>query len=75
VLVLGDATIDWNLDSLTNVYPINASVVFRRIESNDFNKFRIYRYLDIQFKDLDAYVTVLLKKEANEGLTTSTKEF
>jgi hypothetical protein len=75
VLVLGTAVIDWNLDTLTNVFPINSSVLFRRLEDEDFNRFRIYRYLDIQFKDLDAYVTVLLKKEANEGLTTSSKEF
>ncbi|MCO1498238.1 hypothetical protein, partial [Limosilactobacillus reuteri] len=66
VLVLGDSTIDWSLDSLTNVYPINSSVVFKRIQDKEFDKFRVYRYLDIQFKDYDAYVTVLLKKEANE---------
>ncbi len=75
VLVLGDATIDWDLDSLTNVYPINSSVVFKRVEDKEFDRFRIYRYLDIQFKDLNAYVTVLLKKEANEDLTNSTKPF
>lgn len=75
VLVLGDATIDWNLDTLTNVYPINSSVTFKRVEDKEFDRFRIYRYLDIQFKDLNAYVTVLLKKEANEDLTNSSKEF
>lgn len=75
VLVLGDATIDWDLNTLTNIYPINSSVVFRRLEDKDFNRFRIYRYLDIQFKDLDAYVTVLLKNEANEQVNDSTKQF
>lgn len=75
VLVLGSATIDWDLDTLTNVYPINSSVTFKRIENNDFNRFRIYRYLDVSFKDLNAYVTVVLKKEQNEDLSTSTKEF
>lgn len=75
VLVLGDSTIDWSLDSLTNVYPINSSVVFKRIQDKEFDKFRVYRYLDIQFKDYDAYVTVLLKKEANESVSESTKQF
>ena len=75
VLVVGSATIDWSLDNLTNVYPINSSVTFKRIEDQSFNRFRIYRYLDVQFKDLDAYVTVVLKKEQNENLATSTKEF
>lgn len=75
VLVLGDATIDWDLDTLTNVYPINSSVYFKRLEDQEFDRFRIYRYLDVQFKDLNAYVTVLLKKEANEDLTTRSKEF
>jgi hypothetical protein len=75
VLVVGDATIDWSLDTLTNVFPINSSVLFRRLEDKDFNTFRVYRYLDIQFKDLDAYVTVLLKNEANEEVTEDSKEF
>ena len=74
-LVLGTSTINWNLNDFTNVLPINSSVTFKRFESEDFNRFRIYRYLDVSFKDLDAYVTVLLTKEANEGLSTSTKEF
>lgn len=75
VLVLGNATIDWTLDNFTNVYPINASVTFRRLENKEFDRFRIYRYLDVQFKDLNAYVTVLLKKEANEDLVDSSKQF
>ena len=75
VLVLGTSVIDWSLNTLTNVYPINSSVLFKRIEDKDFNMFRIYRILDIQFKDLDAYVTVELKKEANENLTTDSKQF
>jgi hypothetical protein len=75
VLVLGTATINWTLDSLTNVFPIDSSVVFRRLESKDFNTFRIYRLLDTQFKDLDAYVTVLLKKESNEELVDASKSF
>lgn len=75
VLRLGAATIDWDLSTLTNVFPINSSVIFKRLEDKDFDKFRVYRYLDIQFKDLNAYVTVLLKKEANEDVSNSSKQF
>lgn len=75
VLVVGDAAINWSLDTLTNVFPINSSVLFKRIEDKDFDRFRIYRYLDIQFKDLTAYVTVELKKEAHEDLSTGSKQF
>lgn len=75
VLILGDATINWNEDNLVNVFPIDSSVTFKRFEDGDFNRFRIYRYLDVSFKDLDAYVTVLLTKEANQALTSSSKEF
>jgi hypothetical protein len=75
VLILGDATINWSLDTLTNVFPINSSVLFKRLEDKDFDKFRVYRYLDIQFKDLTAYVTVLLKKEKDESGADSGKEF
>lgn len=75
VLILGDATINWALNTLTNVFPINSSVLFKRLEDKDFDKFRVYRYLDIQFKDLTAYVTVLLKKEKDESGADSTKEF
>jgi hypothetical protein len=75
VLVVGDAPIDWSLSTLTNIFPINSSVAFKRIESNEFNNFTVYRYLDIQFKDLDAYVTILLKSEANENQANSGKTF
>ena len=75
VRIVGSTLVDWTLDSITNVLPINSQVIFRRIEDKDFNKFRIYRYLNVQFKDLDAYVTVMLKKESNEHLTESTKQF
>lgn len=75
VLVLGTAVIDWDLTTLTNVLPINSSVVFKRLEDADFNKFRVIRYLDVQFKDLDAYVTLLVKRESNENVSQSTKEF
>jgi hypothetical protein len=75
VIVLGDVAINWASDSLVNIFPINSSVLFKRIENEDFNKFNIYRYIDVQFKDLDAYVTVLLKNEANENVANTSKEF
>lgn len=75
VRVVGSATIDWDLTTLTNVIPINSQVLFKRLEDQDFNKFRVYRYIDVKFKDLDAYVTVLLKKESNEEISENTKQF
>lgn len=76
VLVFDESeVIDWNLDELVSIIPINSSVFFKRIEGDDFNRFRIVRYLDVKFKDLNAYVTVLIKKEANETVSEKTKQF
>jgi hypothetical protein len=52
-----------------------AEVFFDRIEDKDFNKFTLYRYIDLQFKDLQGRITVSVKADRNDGRTTKTKEF
>jgi len=75
VLVLGTATIDWTADSLVNVFPIDSSVTFKRIEDQEITRFNLYRYLDVLFKDLDGYVTLTIVEESNDGTNTKSKEF
>lgn len=75
VLVLGDAVINWALSSLTNVFPINSSVTFRRVEDKEITRFNLYRYLDVLFKDLDGYVTVTLVEEKNDLSYSKSKQF
>lgn len=55
--------------------PISAEVFFRRLEDAQFNKFRLFRYLDIMFKDLQALVTVTIRQEANGATSDKTKAF
>ncbi len=68
-------TIDWSLSTFTIEFAIASSVFFRRIEDKDFNKSRIYRYLDLMFKDLDAYVTVTIRQEKSDLSSEKTKIF
>ena len=75
VLVTGDTAIDWALSTVTNLFPINSSVTFRRIEDKEITRFNLYRYLDLLFKDLDAYVTVTLTEEANDLSSSREKTF
>lgn len=75
VLRLGSGTINWALNIFTIVFPITSSVLFKRIEDKDFNKFRIYRYLDILFKNLDGYITATIRQEQSDVVTDKTKVF
>lgn len=75
VRVEGEGTIDWDLETYTTLFPIESEVFFKRIEDEVFNDFRFYRFLDLLFKDLDGYVTVTLKQEASDAVTTKTKTF
>lgn len=52
-----------------------AEVFFDRIEEKDFDKFTLYRYIDMQFKDLQGRLTVTVKADRNDGRTTKEKEF
>lgn len=64
------ADVVWTEETMVSVIPINSSVVFRRLEDAQFNRFRTYRYLDLDFKDLDAYVTLTIRQE-RDNVTTS----
>jgi len=66
----------WNEQLLTdNGNAINCEVVFKKIEDKDFNKFNIYRYLDVMFKNLQGKITVTLIEDANDLRTEKTKTF
>jgi len=52
---------------------INSEVLFQRIEDRMFNRFRIYRYLDMKFKDLIANVEINIKTEANDRTSSLVK--
>ena len=58
-----------------NAVAISSEVVFLKTEDDDFNKFNLYRYLDLQFKDLSARVTVIVKSDANDIRKVKTKNF
>jgi hypothetical protein len=75
VLTIGTPVIDWNIDSLTSLFPINSSVTFKRIEDKEITRFNLYRYLDAQFKDLDGYVTVTILEEKNDLSYSKSKQF
>lgn len=69
------AAINWALNLFTAVLAISSSVLFRRVEDDEFNRFRIYRYLDLSFKDLDGYVTALIREEKSDAVTTKSTVF
>lgn len=75
VMILGDTTINWSLNTLTNLYLINSSVTFKRIEDKEVSLFNMYRYLDVLFKDLDGYVTMTLTEETNDKSQNRIKTF
>lgn len=58
-----------------NSTAINCEVFFDKIEDKDFNKFNIYRYLDLMFKNLQGRILVTIKEDANDLRTDKTKTF
>jgi len=58
-----------------NGVAISAEVFFRKVEDKDFNRFTIYRYLDLMFKNLEGKITVSLKCDANDLRSMKTKQF
>jgi len=58
-----------------NGLAISSEVYFIKNEDKDFNKFIIYRYLDLMFKNLTAIVTVTLDEDANDLRTSKSKQF
>lgn len=68
-------TLKWNNTFNDNSVAIPAEVFFQRIEDKDFNKFNIYRYLDLMFKNLQGVITVTLKQDANDLRTDKSRIF
>jgi hypothetical protein len=65
----------WN-STLNDVDTAIASeVFFQRVEDKDFNKFRIFRYLGLMFKNLSATVTVTIRQEANDLVSERQRTF
>lgn len=62
-------------DEGTTTVAISSEVFFKRLEDEQFNRFRMFRYLNIMFKDLQALVTVTIRQEANGAATDKVKEF
>lgn len=58
-----------------NGVAIPSEVFFRKTEDQDFNRFAIYRYLDLMFKNLEGKITVSLKYDANDLRSVKTKQF
>ena len=68
-------TLKWNNTFNDNSVAIPAEVFFQRVEDKDFNKFNIYRYLDLMFKNLQGVITVTLKQDANDLRTDKSRIF
>ena len=54
---------------------ISSEVFFRRLEDKQFNRFRMFRYLDLMFKDLLATITVTIRQEASDIVDEKEKSF
>lgn len=58
-----------------NGVAISSEVYFRKTEDKDFNKFSLYRYLDIMFKNLSGRMTVTVLQDAYDVRSSKTKTF
>lgn len=54
---------------------IPCEVFFDRLEDKDFNRFTLYRYLDLMFKDLNASITITLREDASDGRDERSRNF
>ena len=54
---------------------IPCEVFFRKIEDKDFNRYTIYRYLDLMFKNLEGRITVTLYEDAYDLRNAKSKTF
>jgi hypothetical protein len=67
--------IKWN-SSLNDIdTAISSSVLFQRIEDDKFTKYRMYRYLDLLFKDLEGVVTGTIQSESSDNAVQQIKSF
>jgi len=55
--------------------PISSQVFFRRLQDKQFNRFRIFRYLDILFKDLVGTIELTIRQEASDLAEEKNKSF
>jgi hypothetical protein len=58
-----------------NSVAIAAEVTFKKIEDNDFNKYVLYRYLDLMFKNLEGRMNITVLYDAYDLRSTKTKTF
>jgi len=58
-----------------NGVAISSEAYFVKNEDKDFNKFIMYRYIDLMFKNLTALVAVTIKEDANDQRTSKTNSF
>lgn len=58
-----------------NGVAISASVVFKKIEDNDFNRYATYRYLDLMFKNLEGRMVISIYIDAYDLRSTKSKTF
>lgn len=58
-----------------NSVAISASVVFKKIEDDTFNRYNFYRYLDLMFKNLEGRMTISLYIDAYDLRSTKSKTF
>jgi len=58
-----------------NEVAVSSEVFFKKVEDKDFNKFNIYRYLDLMFKNLQGKIKVTIKQDANDIRSEKTRTF
>jgi len=69
-------TIKWDETLLNdNSTAISCEVFFKQVEDEDFNKFNIYRYLDLMFKNILGRITVTIREDANDIRKIKSKNF
>lgn len=68
-------TLKWGSTANDISTAINSQVFFKRLEDDQFNRFRLFRYLDLMFKDLQAIVTVTITAEQSGVTSDKTKAF
>ena len=54
---------------------ISSEAYFKKIEEKDFNKFNLFRYLDLMFKNIQGRVTVTIYKDAYDVRQSKVKTF
>lgn len=58
-----------------NGVAVSASVVFKKIEDSEFNRYAFYRYLDLMFKNLEGRMIVTILFDAYDLRSSKSKTF